>query len=409
MSSAAATAAVERMPWLPLATMASALYCMAAGFSFVFAVLPPVGRQLGLSELQVALVISPAALVFVVCNGLWGRLVDRLGRKQVILTAIVATVASSAVMGLVVKAGLGGLVTGAWLVLAMSASRIIQAGFGAGFFPASQALVADITETEQRVRGFAVIGTGFALGMVTGPALASIFSGFGIVAPFFAVSGLAVVVLGLALFTLPKTAARPLPAGSVRAKTGFGDLWPFLTVLMLVFSTYGILLQVTGFRLQDDFGMDPPLAAQNSGWVLMATAGGLVGTQILVARLRMSARQSALAMGVGALLALAAVLLLLSGGTYVAVLLTMALFGVGLGTAMPSAQGLLTVVAERAGDQGRVAGMAGAAQGLAMVIGPLVGALAYQSDHGLPYVAGAVMLIAAAAVACLAAPGRLRR
>lgn len=404
----APVAGMAPMPWVKLVAIAAALYCMAVNFSFVFAILPPIGRALALSELHVALVVSPAALVFVIGNGLWGPLVDRLGRKQVILSAVAATAAAAALFGLIVQAGLDGLLQGVFLVALMSLCRIGMAAFAGGFFPASQAMVADITLPGQRVRSLAVIGTGFSLGMITGPAVASAFSGFGIVVPFFAVAGLAGAVALLVVLALPNTRARRPAAGAPRQKTGFGQLWPFLAVTILVFSSYGILLQVTGFRLQDAFGMAPDEAARNSGWVLMATAGGLMGTQILMARLHLTTRQSASAMWIGALLALAALAVLASVEAYLPVLLGMLLFGIGLGTAMPAALGLLTVVAEAAGDQGRVAGLSGGAQGLGVVIGPLLGAVTYQNDPHLPYLAGIVMVALAAAVALLAAPQRLK-
>jgi len=57
------------IPRFPMLVLFLTLFAMAVSLSFVFAVLPPIGRGLGLSELQLGMVVAPAALVFVLANG----------------------------------------------------------------------------------------------------------------------------------------------------------------------------------------------------------------------------------------------------------------------------------------------------------------------------------------------------
>jgi MFS transporter, DHA1 family, tetracycline resistance protein len=52
-----------------------AVFGTTMGQSIVFPILPPLGRRMGLSELQVGLLITTAAVVVLV-SPLWGRASD---------------------------------------------------------------------------------------------------------------------------------------------------------------------------------------------------------------------------------------------------------------------------------------------------------------------------------------------
>jgi MFS family permease len=154
--------------------------------------------------------------------------------------------------------------------------------------------------------------------------------------------------------------------------------------------------------MQDAFALSGTEAARRTGVALMVTAAGLVATQLA----RLSTRSGIYVLSVGALLALAAMAILWLADSFPGQLVGMGLFGIGLGIVLPSALGLLTMIAEAAGDQGRVGGLAGAAQGFGMVFGPLVGAASYEADHAAPYIVGFVFLTI---VIAITAPAVWRR
>jgi hypothetical protein len=171
-----------------------------------------------------------------------------------------------------------------------------------------------------------------------------------------------------------------------------------LAIVCLIYTAYGILLQVTGFRLQDALALSALAAAQRTGLALMAAAVGLVGTQMLLARIGLPLAIRRKALGAGLALAFCAMVLLGWGEGFALQLIGLALFGVGMGAVLPSALGELTLVAEKAGDQGRVGGLSGAAQGSGIVLGPLAGAVSYGFDSRAPYAIGLVLLALALAV-----------
>lgn len=407
-ANAAVTSSERRMAPASLATLVFALFAMSVSMSFVFAVLPPIGRDLGLSELQLSLIVSPAALVFVLANGFWGGASERLGRKPVILIAITAAALATLVFGWVIDARQSGAITVMATFLLLAGCRIALGALAGGLMPAAQAFVADRTSSDKRTSAIAVIGAGFALGMVMGPGVAAATSGLGATAPFYIVGTLAALAAVVVLLVLSEPRHERPNRDAVKGRTGFGRVWALLAVVVLAFTSYGILLQVTGFRMQDQFGLSGTEAAQRAGIALMVAAAGLVATQIVVSRLHLSAKHGELALVYGALIMLCGMGALAVVTAFAAQLVAMGAFGIGMGLVLPTALGLLTVVAEAAGDQGRVGGWSGAAQGLGLVFGPLAGAVVYRFGQAAPYVVGFALLLVAAVLAGLVAPRTMR-
>jgi MFS family permease len=391
-----------------LATLFFAQFAMSVSMSFVFAVLPPMGRDLGLSELQLGLIVSPAALVFVFASGVWGALSERLGRKPMIVVAVTAAMLATLAFGWIIEARLSGFISVTTLFLLLAVCRIVLGALAGGLLPAVQAYVAETTTPDSRTSALAVTGAGFALGLVMGPGIAAAASSLGVTAPFYIIGGLACVATVVVLFTLTEHKHESSPTKGRKPATRFTRLWALLAILLLAFTSYSILLQITGFRMQDQFALPGPEAARRAGIALMVAAAGLVATQIAVARLRLSVKRSgqALLVGAGFMVFGMGVLGLVSD--YGQQLGAMTLFGVGMGMVLPSTLSLLTVIAQDSGDQGRVGGWSGAAQGLGLVFGPLAGSIVYRLEHAAPYSVGFVLLVIAALLAACGVPKALR-
>ena len=55
------------------------------GQSMTFALLAPLGREVGFREVQVGLIITCSALVFTLTSPIWGRISDRWGRRPILV------------------------------------------------------------------------------------------------------------------------------------------------------------------------------------------------------------------------------------------------------------------------------------------------------------------------------------
>ena len=69
-------------------TLLASLVIMGMGFSVLFPVLAPLGRELGLAEIQITSIIAISSLTVFLSTPRWGRLSDRLGRRRVMLIGI---------------------------------------------------------------------------------------------------------------------------------------------------------------------------------------------------------------------------------------------------------------------------------------------------------------------------------
>ena len=69
-------AGTERLDRQSLSLLFAGLFATAIGQAFVFAILPPLGRSVGLDEIRITAIISTSALIFTLVAPFWGRFSD---------------------------------------------------------------------------------------------------------------------------------------------------------------------------------------------------------------------------------------------------------------------------------------------------------------------------------------------
>ena len=57
------------------------LFTVGLGQSFVFVLVPPLARDLGLSEVQTSIIFAISAVAWAMTSAGWGRASDRYGRR----------------------------------------------------------------------------------------------------------------------------------------------------------------------------------------------------------------------------------------------------------------------------------------------------------------------------------------
>lgn len=364
--------------WLLPALMALA----SMGFMSFNAVIGLIARELGLSEVQVGLLVTIGGLVLMVTSARSGRLSDRIGRAPVLRFGFGLYTIAFALTALFLWWALGGssappaaplraasMIFGALLLL-----RIFVAVSYGAITTVCQALTADSTNAANRGRAMAALGLGQAAGMVLGPGLASISAAWSLVAPVVLATLLGAIGCSLAIRRVP--GARPAAAEAPSQANLFDARMRFalLSGFCAMFCVMSVQI-VTGFFIQDRFGLNTRSAAAMAGAALTAVGLALICAQIAQRRFNWPPRR-----------------LMLTGAPIAALGFSVALFvqtpwqllsgyfiaGFGMGYIFPAVQ-VASANAVAAHEQGAAAGTLGAAQALGMVVAPLLAGLLYRS------------------------------
>ena len=82
------------------------LVAFSMGQTVLFAVAGPVIRDIGLSEFQLGMIVSAAAVMFMLASPIWGRLSDSWGRKRVIVFGLFTYALTSFALAATMQIGL---------------------------------------------------------------------------------------------------------------------------------------------------------------------------------------------------------------------------------------------------------------------------------------------------------------
>lgn len=147
----------------PLFTIFLVVFFDLLSFGIVIPILPYYSKTFGASAFDLGWLMAVYSIAQFLCSPLWGSLSDRVGRRPVLLATILLGASS------MVATALAGSLTILFL------ARFLAGAFAANISTAS-AYIADVTSEENRAKGMGVIGAGFGLGFIFGPAIGGILS-----------------------------------------------------------------------------------------------------------------------------------------------------------------------------------------------------------------------------------------
>ncbi|MCZ6830353.1 MAG: MFS transporter [Gammaproteobacteria bacterium] len=363
------------------AVLLFSLLTVAIGQSLVFAILPPLGREVHLSELQITSIIAVSALVFGVASPFWGRFSDRVGRKPVILIGLLGYSLGTLVFASLFQAALMGVVASGILFYGLVlVSRCGQAVIMSATSPACTAYAADHSPPEKRTKAMAKLGAANSLGTILGPAVSGALATLGLLAPLFFAGLLTAVAAVVTLVKLPRAPPNELTTRSVRKRLRYRDprVVRFLVAAVGLFTGFSAIQQTLGFSVQDRLLLSGIETAQMTGAALMVSAVfAFMAQWLIVQKLNFEPEQFVLG---GLVSLLMATFFIGSFETFGFLSIGMAFMGTGLGLSMPSisAGASLAVTPE---EQGAVAGLVASCPAAGFVIGPVAAGWLYQQDE----------------------------
>jgi MFS family permease len=254
------------------------LFTVGLGQSFVFVLVPPLARDLGLSEVQTSTIFAISAVAWAMTSAGWGRASDRYGRRNIAILGLVgyaiSMVALITPLFLVERNVLDVIYLFPLLIL----GRLINGIIGSATRPASFAYVADTSSREERTLEFARMESSFLAGTVMGPLIGGVLFLVTKETPFYLFSALALIGSIGIFFNLEQHEIKPRDAEISEISYSSYNVWPFLFLAGLTSLCQASLLQSIGFFVTDTFGSLDDLA------ILISVSFALISISAIVSQ-----------------------------------------------------------------------------------------------------------------------------
>ena len=378
-------------------TLLSVMFINILGFGIVVPLLPFYGASFHAAPWQIALIFSAYPIGNFFGEPFWGRLSDRIGRKPILVSTVLANC---------ICYGALAFAPNIWLAFAIR----LAGGLAAGNGSVVQGYIADVTPHADRAGRMARLGAAYNIGFILGPFVGGVLAkpsvgpiGFQI--PLLAASALAgCSALGIALAVRESRARRTTDVTAQSRWAAFGVvarhpvIGPLVLLTFLVGFAFNGIESVFGLWAHHRYAWQPRdvgLCFGLSGAIASPTQFFLTGT---LSRRYGEARMLAVGM-VGAVIAMAAQPFADGGWMTYAL---MAMTALCSSVAFPNAGALMSRAIDEH-NQGQIMGINNAISALSRVVGPQAASFAFAavSVDG-PFFLGA-MVVAPAIFLALAA------
>ena len=399
----------------------AAMLVAAAGNTALQSVMPAIGRAMKIDDLFVAIAYTSSAVLWVGLAPYWARMSDRHGRKALTLLGIGGFIVSMALCGLVLVFGLAGALSGTLTIVLFAFARAIYGALGSATPSATQAYLASRTRRSARVSALSSLSSSFGLGTIVGPALAPLFvlPFVGLTGPLFAFAAIALVVFVAILrwlpddsrprhgqrrghgaaMSYPSIASSPTGASVVastaprgaRLKWNDRRIRNWIIAGVVSGHAQAAVLTCLGFFVIDRLELAPRGSEQSIAIVMMAGAAATLAAQWgLIPKLALSPRAMILW---GSAIAAAGTVATMFATDLYGLVLGFGVASLGFGFTRPGFTGGASLAVPLA-EQGGVAGVITAANGIAYVAAPTVGMALYALDPHWPFALSAALLVA---------------
>ena len=377
----------------------------AIGIGLIMPVMPQLLLELGNADLSRAAVWGGVlSSVFAVMQfgfgPMLGNLSDRFGRRPILLISLFLMCVDYLIMGF------------AGNIWVLFVGRIVH-GITAANHSTAAAVIADVSEPENKAANFGLLGAAFGVGFIMGPLLGGFLSEWNVRAPFFGAAVLVLINMVFGYFVLVETVtadrrrpfrwSRANPLGAFRALSTLPGQARMMLVVFLHEMSFIVYPVVWAYFTVERYGWDAKMVGISLacfGFLLAVVQGGL--TRVLVPRFG-EYRVTVFGLWINVV---AFVLVAFNPlGWLVFVFLPLTTLGE---VSSPAIQGIMSRAVPN-DAQGELQGIVASIRAVAMVIGPLLmtGLFSiFTRDGTLLYFPGApflmAMMFALAALAVLA-------
>ena len=230
------------------------LFSVGLGQSFVFVIVPPLARDLGLTEIQTSLVFAFSAIAWALTSASWGRASDRYGRRNIAMLGLIGYAASLVTMITPLFLVEKNILDVVFLFPLLIFGRLLNGLLGSATRPAAFAYVADNSSRDKRTVKFARLESSFLLGTVAGPLIGGFLILITKETPFYVFSFMALIASIGIYFNIDNTSShKKTIEPSEKISWLSKSIWPFLALASIASLTQASLLQSIGFFVFDTF------------------------------------------------------------------------------------------------------------------------------------------------------------
>jgi len=380
----------EAMKKSPLRIIFLTIFLDLLGFGIVLPQLQVYAEKFGASGQVVGLLGASYSLTQFLFAPVWGRLSDRVGRRPVLMFST---------LGL----GLSYLLFGVSNNLPLLFVSRLWAGVAAANIATAQAYIADVTDEKNRAHGMALVGIGFGLGFILGPAMGGWLGHYGGNAAIgFTAAGLSLLNflwIGLCLpesLAVRKEGAEHFRLFDVRTLAATLKMPGVGLVMVLGFFAVLAFANVEwtcGLFLMKQLGYSPQAVQKPLGYLF--TYMGVIAVLVQGTMRFWGKRTTEQVLVVGGTLCMAVGLgLVPSARTLVSLLPMLALLALGRGFNDPSLSSLVSKLSPTE-TRGAVLGIYQSLSSLARIVGPAWGGFFFDKGAHLPFHTGSALMAVA--------------
>ncbi|MDN4494585.1 MFS transporter [Ureibacillus aquaedulcis] len=356
------------------------MFLSMTGYGIVLPVLPYFAEELGLTSFQMSSLITGWAFTQFLVLPLWGKIIDKVGRKPVLLFGMV---------GFGIAFVLMILAESYWQLLSI---RIIGAILSSGTLPAVLALVADTNDDQTRGAAMSKMSAANGIGFLVGPAVGSAFVPFGITIPFIVAGVLSLITIPFVALFIQEPSKNnqgqeqiPITKSLVYSfKPGYFML--FMITLGISISISSIL-GILGYFMIEKFDSSATL----TGWAFTAQSAAAVIVQIfLMSWLYRHINEESITK-YGIIITAVGFLFLVLPVHVSFVFIGVFIIGVGQALIRPT---LLTLLSKKEDlGRGMVMSLHGAYDSLGRSIGPLIAGWLFMVNEIAPFIMSCILCL----------------
>lgn len=371
---------MDKKQILTLSILLSNLFIAFLGIGLVIPVLPTIMNELHISGSVVGYMVAAFAITQLIVSPIAGKLVDKIGRKVMIVVGLFIFGLSELLFGI------------GRSIEILFISRMLGGVSAAFIMPAVTAYIADITTLSQRSKALGYMSAAISTGFIIGPGIGGFLAEFGTRIPFYAagILGFLAAILSLILLKEPTRAlddqeAAPSILGSVKRVISPLYFIPFVLIFVLSFG-------LAAFESLFSLFVDHKFAFTPSDIAIIITGSGIVGALAQLLLFDWLTKKMGEINVIRYSLILSAVLTFAMTvvSHYFAILFVTFFIFVGFDLIRPAATSYLSKIAGN--EQGFVGGMNSMFTSLGNIFGPILGGILFDINLNYPYYFATIVL-----------------